>query len=95
MSAPFGSLVLTLDDITRYMRGVFEGFTDPRKGKNTIYTVTDAALSAFSVFFMQSPSFSAWSRHTGIIMPEGYLVSTTSLAITKSASCWMPPSPRR
>lgn len=62
MSAPFGPIVLTLDDITRQMRSVFEGFTDPRKGKNTIYSLTDAALSAFSVFFMQSPSFLEYQR---------------------------------
>jgi len=35
MSVPFGPIVLTFDDITRQMRSVFEGFTDPRKGKNT------------------------------------------------------------
>jgi hypothetical protein len=62
MSAPFGPFVLTLDDITKRIRSTFEGFTDPRKGKNTIYTMVDAALSAFSVFFMQSPSFLEYQR---------------------------------
>jgi hypothetical protein len=62
MSAPFGPFVLTLDDITKRRRGTFEGFTDPRKGKNTTYTMVDAALSAFSVFFMQSPSFLEYQR---------------------------------
>jgi len=57
MSYPFGQSVLTLDEITKAMRACFEGFTDPRRGKNKRYTMTDAALSAFSVFFMQSPSF--------------------------------------
>lgn len=57
MSAPFGPFALTLDGITKQMRATFETFVDPRKGKNTIYTMVDAALSAFSVFFMQSPSF--------------------------------------
>jgi hypothetical protein len=57
MSAPFGPFVLTLDDITKQMRGTFDGFTDPRRGKNKTYTMVDAALSAFSVFFTQSPSF--------------------------------------
>ena len=62
MSAPFGPLVLTLDDVTKRMRRTFEGFTDPRKGKNTTYTMVDAALSAFAVFFLQSPSFLEYQR---------------------------------
>jgi hypothetical protein len=62
MSAPFGPYALTLDDITQQMRGTFETFVDPRKGKNTSYTMTDAALSAFSVFFTQSPSFLEYQR---------------------------------
>ena len=62
MSIPFGHCVLTLDDITKKMRSTFETFTDPRKGKNTMYTMVDAALSAFSVFYMQSPSFLEYQR---------------------------------
>lgn len=62
MSAPFGPFVLTLADITRQLRRTFETFIDQRKGKNTSYTMTDAALSAFSVFFMQSPSFLDYQR---------------------------------
>ena len=62
MSAPFGPLALTLDDITRQIRGTFDTFTDLRKGKNKTYTMTDAGLSAFSVFFMQSPSFLEYQR---------------------------------
>jgi len=46
-----------LDGITNQMRRTFETFIDPRKGKNKSYTMVDAALSAFSVFFTQSPSF--------------------------------------
>lgn len=62
MSVPFGPLVLTLDDITKPIRRTFAQFTDPRKGKNTSYTLVDAGLSAFSVFFMQSPSFLEYQR---------------------------------
>ena len=62
MSIPFGPFVLTLDDITKQIRNTFEQFTDPRKGKNTSYTLVDAGLSAFSVFFMQSPSFLEYQR---------------------------------
>ena len=73
MSVPFGRAVLTLDDITKQIRRTFERFPDPRRGKNTRYTLVDAGLSAFSVFFMQSPSFldasgaawtSGWAKTT-------------------------------
>jgi len=57
MSPPLGRLVLTLNDLTNNFRETFERFIDPRRGNNTLYTRVDAALSAFSVFFMQSPSF--------------------------------------
>ncbi len=57
MSVPFGRAVLTLDDITKQIRRTFEQFTDLRRGKNTRYTLVDAGLSTFSVFFMQSVVF--------------------------------------
>ena len=47
MSVPFGSAVLTLDEITKQIRSTFEQFTDPCRGKNTRYTLVDAGLSAF------------------------------------------------
>jgi hypothetical protein len=62
MATPFGSSVLTLDDISTRFRHTFEGFVDARKGKNKHYSLTDAALSAFSVFFTQSPSFLDFQR---------------------------------
>jgi len=62
MSAPVGPYALTLDGITRQMRRTFATFVDPRKGKNTSCTMTDAALSAFSVFFTPSPSFLEYPR---------------------------------
>ncbi len=62
MSTPFGPYALTLDGITQQMRRTFETFLDPRKGKNKSYTMVDAALSAFSVFFTQSPSFLEYQR---------------------------------
>jgi hypothetical protein len=35
-------------------------FPDKRTGKNLVYSIEDAALGAFSVFYMQSPSFLAF-----------------------------------
>jgi hypothetical protein len=38
----------------------FSILPDGRRGFNTTYTIQDAALSAFSVFFTQCPSFLAY-----------------------------------
>lgn len=44
------------------LRGTLEGLSEHRKGSNTQYTLADAGLAAFAVFFMQSPSFLARQR---------------------------------
>ena len=62
MSVPFGLNALTFNCVVKQMRATFETFTDRRTGKNSNYTMTDAGLSAFSVFFMQSPSFLDFQR---------------------------------
>ena len=49
--------LLTFDGLTQEVKKTFSQFPDSRKGKNTKYRVEDAALSAFPVFFMQSPPF--------------------------------------
>lgn len=46
-----------LDEFIRILREQSENFTDCRTGKNTQYEISDAVMSAFSIFFMQSPSF--------------------------------------
>lgn len=40
-----------------YLESAIEAFPDRRVGNNCLYTIRDAALSAFSVFHMQCPSF--------------------------------------
>ncbi len=65
MSAPFGLNALTFSDVVKQLHTTFETFADLRTGKNTNYTMTDAGLSAFSVFFMQSPSFLDFQRNQG------------------------------
>ncbi|MBL6986792.1 MAG: ISNCY family transposase [Methylobacter sp.] len=62
MSIPFGKNALTFSDVVKQLRATFENFPDRRTGKNTSYTMTDAGLSAFAVFFMQSPSFLDFQR---------------------------------
>lgn len=51
--------------ITRLIKRLeqsIEGFPDVRRGKNSIYEIRDVGMSAFSVFFTQSPSFLAHQR---------------------------------
>ncbi|MGG6268866.1 ISNCY family transposase [Leptolyngbya sp. AN03gr2] len=45
-----------------FFRDVLQTLPDKRTGKNTWYSMEDAALSAFSVFFTQSPSFLSYQR---------------------------------
>ena len=47
-----------LDSVRRSLEQVPEH----RKGRNTQYEIADAGLAAFSVFYMQSPSFLAFQR---------------------------------
>jgi hypothetical protein len=44
------------------LRQCCETFPDKRRGMNTIYSIADIGMAAFSVFFMQSPSFLAHQR---------------------------------
>ena len=50
------------DQFMQRLRATATTFPDKRKGKNTRYTLVDAALGAFAVFFTQSPSFLAHQR---------------------------------
>jgi hypothetical protein len=52
---PLGSLLGSL-------RGCLDGFPDKRRGINVSYSMGDIGMAAFSVFFMQSPSFLAHQR---------------------------------
>ncbi len=47
----------TFAQLMSYLEEAIESFSDVRRGDNCVYSIRDAALSAFSVFFMQSPSF--------------------------------------
>jgi len=54
--------VKSFDEIITYFKSVLEDFPDKRTGKNKRYQIIDVALSAFSVFFTQTPSFLAYQR---------------------------------
>ncbi|MGC9521897.1 MAG: hypothetical protein ACP5HG_08455 [Anaerolineae bacterium] len=44
------------------VRQALDRLPEHRSGKNTRYSLTEAGLSAFAVFYMQSPSFLAHQR---------------------------------
>ncbi len=41
------------------LKGLMRQFPDKRTGRNLVYSIEDAALGAFAVFYTQSPSFLA------------------------------------
>lgn len=51
---------VTFNQMIRSLRSVVRNFPDKRTGKNGTYSMEDIGLSAFSVFFTQSPSFLAY-----------------------------------
>lgn len=53
---------LQFDELVGYLKVHFQLLPDYRQGFNTTYQIQDAALSAFSVFFTQSPSFLAHQK---------------------------------
>ena len=66
MSYPFrpaNNQPFTFDALIGHMRSVFKNLLDARTGNNTHYTMVDAALGGFSVFFTQSPSFLEFQRN--------------------------------
>ena len=50
------------NDLVGYLRQVLTALPDRRRGKNTSYPMADFGLSAFAVFFTQSPSFLAHQK---------------------------------
>ncbi len=51
-----------LDSLLGSLRGCLDRFPDKRRGDNTSYLMGNIGMAAFSVFFMQSPSFLAHQR---------------------------------
>src|SRR3954453_2936151 len=51
-----------LDRLIGSLRGCCHSLPDLRQGGDTRYTIADIGLSAFSLFFLQSPSFLAHQR---------------------------------
>ena len=53
----------TVGDLISALRVTCAGLPDKRRGKNSHYLMADIGMAAFSVFFMQCPSFLAHQRH--------------------------------
>jgi hypothetical protein len=53
---------LACDALVQALHHQLAALPDDRKGKNTQYAITDAALGAFAVFCTRSPSFLAYQR---------------------------------
>jgi hypothetical protein len=51
-----------LDSLLGSLHDCLDGFPDQRRGLNITYDIADIGMAAFSVFFMQSPSFLAHQR---------------------------------
>jgi hypothetical protein len=58
----FGSRMRPLDALLRSLRDCLDQFPDKRRGSNTTYPMGEIGMAAFSIFFMQSPSFLAHQR---------------------------------
>lgn len=54
--------MFTFNQMIGSLREAIQTFPDKRTGKNSTYTMEDAALGAFSVFFTQCPSFLAHQK---------------------------------
>jgi len=53
---------ISFDMMVQQLRNEIYNFPDKRRGQNTQYSIEDIALSGFSVFFTQSPSFLAFQK---------------------------------
>jgi hypothetical protein len=64
MSFPFrsGLYPSTFNRLVDLFRSTVEQFPDERTGDTTVYSMADAGIGAFSVFFTQCPSFLDFQR---------------------------------
>lgn len=54
--------ILSFDGMVDAIRSVANRFNDRRTGTNTQYTMADFVLSAFSIFYLQCPSFLSYQQ---------------------------------
>jgi hypothetical protein len=76
----------TIEGLIGGLRDTCAGLPDRRRGKNVQYTMTDIGLAAFSVFFMQSPSFLAHQQRLAQGSGHGRSNCETLFGMTKIPS---------
>ncbi len=86
MSFPFRSELRppTFNHLVAFFRSIVERFPDERTGDNVVYSMTDAAMGAFSVFFAQSPSFLDAQRNLEVT--QGCSNARSLFAMTQTPS---------
>ena len=62
LPSPTGCYRVKITRLIKRLEQACEKFPDLRAGKNSVYELVDVGMSAFSVFFTQSPSFLAHQR---------------------------------
>ena len=70
-----------LESLIGRLRQACETFPDKRRGMNVSYPIADIGMAAFSVFFMQSPSFLAHQRY--LQEGQGQSICETLFGISK------------
>jgi hypothetical protein len=76
----------TVEGLISALRETCAGLPDKRRGKNSHYAMADIGMAAFSVFFMQSPSFLAHQRHLAQGHGHGHSNCQTLFGMTEIPS---------
>ena len=74
----------TFDNMVKFLRRTIGLFPDKRTGDNIRYSIEDAGLGAFSVFFTQSPSFLSFQK--SMLKNKGNSNAQTLFAMDKIPS---------
>ena len=78
------AVTLEPSQLIRFLDQELNQLPDNRKGDNKKYTVKDAVLAAFSVFFTQSPSF---LQHQRLMKPKKGKDNAQSLFLLNEIPC--------
>jgi hypothetical protein len=76
----------TVEGLISALREICAVLPDKRRGKNSHYAMADIGMAAFSVFFMQSPSFLAHQRHLAQGHGHGHSNCQTLFGMTEIPS---------
>ncbi len=88
MSFPFRSDYhpSTFNRLVETFRSILKRFPDERTGDNVLYSMTDAAIGAFSVFFTQSPSPSFLDFQRNLEVSQGCSNAQSLFGMTRTPS---------